>query len=143
MKDIGFPIRAGYVALLDGLTVAGKEVKVFDMIAPFPEKTPYIIIDSIMQVADNTRDTFMSEVTVDFKIYTSYNGDFGGRKLADQISNAVLELAIPTPGKAAVTADGFNVYRAKLLPTQDEFSSSDVKRTYLKRLVIEHLTEEL
>lgn len=143
MKDVEYPLRAGYVALLDGLTVGGKSIKVFDLVAPKPEETPYIIIDGIVPISNNTKDDFNSEVTVDLVIYTSYKGDFGGRKEADLIANAALRLVIPTPGKSGVSANGFNVYMAKLVSSNNELDYSVTKRTYRKRVTIEHFIQEL
>lgn len=137
------PLRTGYMALLDGIVVDGKQVPAFDMMATYPDKTPYIIISGITPISDNTKDTFMSEVTVDLLVYTSYKGDFGGRKLADQIEDRVLQLVIPSPGRSGVSAEGFNVYMAKQVSTDDELFESDTRNTYRKRITIEHLVEEL
>lgn len=143
MKDIELPLRTGYFNLLNGIVVDGKSIPVFDMQAPFPEQTPYIIIEGILPISGNTKDSFGYEVTVDLLIYTSFQGDFGGRKSGDLIANAVLGLVIPTPGKSGVSAAGFNVYMAKHVGSNPEMSSSDTKRTYRKRLTIEHLAEQL
>lgn len=143
MKDIKLPLRIGYIDLLDGINVNGKVIPMFDLEAPYPENAPYIIIDGIIPIQNNTRDDFSGEVTVELLIYTVYKGDFGGREEADLIANAVLGLLIPTPGKSGVSASGFNVFRAKLLTSNDEMSYTDTRRTYRRRLTIEHFVQQL
>lgn len=129
--------------LLDGIVVDGKAIPAFDLRPPYPDKTPYIIIGAITPISNNTKDKFLSEVTVDLLVYTSHKGDFGGRKIADQIENEILQVVIPSPGRSGVSAEGFNVYMAKQLSSNDELSVSDIKNTYLKRITIEHLVEQL
>ncbi len=143
MKDIKLPLRIGYLSLLDGITVNSKVIEVFDMEAPYPENAPYIIIDGIIPVQNNTKDGFLAEVTVELLIYTTYQGDFGGREDADLIADAVLGMLIPSPGRSGVSATGFNVYMAKLITSTDEMSYTDTRRTYRRRLVIEHLVQQL
>ena len=142
MKDPGLEIRTAYWNLLDGLTVGAITVPAFDYMATFPEAVPYIILGETLNIAQNTKDTFGTECTVDILIYTAYNGDFGGRKLADQIANAVLAVAIPTPGMPGITTTSFNVTSAKLLGVSDELTRGDGKNTFLKRITIEHIIFE-
>lgn len=142
MKDVTLPLRTGYYALLNNMVVEGKTIPVFDMMAPHPAQTPYIIIEGIVPISDNTKDSFISEVTVDLLVYTSFKGDFGGSKLADQIVNAILQKVISSPGKSGVSAAGFNVFMAKQRGTNGEMIGEDTKRTFRKRLTIEHLVEE-
>lgn len=142
MKDVVLPLRIGYVNLLAGLVVEGKAIPVYDLVAPYPAQTPYIIIEQMNFQSDNTKDSFMWEGTVDLLIYTTYQGDFGGREYADKILNAIQQLIIPSPGKSGVSAEGFNVYMAKQSRSNDEFDYSTVKRTYRKRLTIDHLIQQ-
>ena len=79
MKDVELPIRTGYYSLLNNMTVDGKQIPVFDMVAPKSATPPYVIVDSIMYVNENTKDSFGGEVTVDFLVKSRFDGDFGGR----------------------------------------------------------------
>jgi hypothetical protein len=142
MKDVVLPLRTGYVSLLNNMTVDGKQIPVFDMVAPVRATPPYVIIDSIMYVNDNTKDTFGGEVTVDFLVHARYDGDFGGREETDKIANKLYEIAIPSPGKAAVTAEGFDVTMAKNLGASDEMDYLATGRKYRKRISLEHTVWE-
>lgn len=142
MKDVGLPIRRGYFSLLNNMTVDGKQIPVFDMIAPADVSPPYVIIDQIMYINENTKDSFGGEVTVDFLVQSRYDGDFGGREESDLIANKLYQLAIPSPGRAAVTATGFDVIMAKNLGANDEFDYQDTGRKYRKRISIEHTVWE-
>lgn len=142
MKDVALPIRTGYYSLLNNMTVDGKQIPVFDMVAPVKATPPYVIIDSIMYINENTKDSFGGEVTVDFLVQSRFDGDFGGREESDKIANKLYELSIPSPGKAAVTAAGFDVTMAKNLGANDEFDYQNTGRKYRKRISIEHTVWE-
>lgn len=143
MKDITLPLRTGYVALLNNITVAGKIIKTYDLMAPKEADSPYVVISEMLSISQNTKDSFMSEVTVDLLIYARSDGDFGGRKTTDLIADALLQLIIPIPGRSGVSASGFNVYMAKQIGSQDEMDYTSTGRKYRKRLTIEHLVQEL
>ena len=143
MKDPELPIRAGYYALLNGIVVDGRAISVYDMQAPEKAVAPYIILGGILSFANNTKDGFGGEVQVNIMALSEFKGDFGGREITDKIVNRILELSIPTPGKAGITATGFNVYSAKKLRTNDEFDYPVTGRKYRKRVTIEHLVQEI
>lgn len=143
MEEVELPIRTGYFNLLNGIMVGGKAIPVFDMTAPIPVQTPYIIIDGILPITENTKDTFLYELTVDLLIYTSYKGDFGGRKAGDLIAREILKKVVPTPGKSGVLAAGFNVYMGKFLASNNEFTNGDTQRTYRKRITFEHKAQQI
>jgi len=143
VEEVELPIRTGYFNLLNNIVVGEKMIPVYDMVAPIPAQTPYIIIDGILPISDNTKDSFMYELTVDLLIYTSYKGDFGGRKAADLITREILKKVIPTPGKSGVNAAGFNVYMAKFVASNNEFTNGDTQRTYRKRITFEHKADQI
>jgi len=143
VEEVELPIRIGYYNLLNDLEVGEGLIPVFDMQAPYPESVPYIIIDGIVPVAFNTKDTFGYELTVELLIYTTFKGDFGGRKDSDLIAKEILKKVIPSPGKSGVVAAGFSVYMAKLVTSNNETSYIDTKRIYRKRMTFEHLVEQL
>lgn len=142
MKDVGLPIRRGYFSLLNNMTVNGKQIPVFDMVAPAGVNPPYVIIDQIMYINENTKDSFGGEVTVDLLVQSRYDGDFGGREESDLIANEIYQRVIPSPGKSAVTATGFDVIMARNLGANDEFDYQDTGRKYRKRISIEHTVWE-
>lgn len=143
MKDVVLPLRVGYFTLLNGMVVGGKTIQVFDSAPIHPASSPYIVIEGIVPISENTKDSFMAEVTVDLVVHTSFQGDYGGGKQADLIVNEILERVIPTPGKSGVSATGFNVYRAKHLRTNGEIQYQDTRTIYPKRVTIEHLVEQI
>ncbi len=143
MRDVGLEIRTGYFNLLDGIVVDGKTIHAYDAQAPATATAPYIIIGEIISIADNTKDGFGGEVQVHIRALSEFKGDFGGREVTDKIANKILELAIPTPGRAGITATGLNVYGAKLLNSSDEFDYPTTGRKYGKRVTIEHLVQEI
>lgn len=143
MEDVVLPLRIGYMSLLSGIIFEGKTVSVYDLIADAKAETPYIIIEKMVFQPDNTKDSFMWEGSVDLLIYTTYQGDFGGREEADKILGIIQKRIIPKPGKSGVSAQGFKVYMAKRGGSNDEFDYSTTKKTYRKRLSIEHLIQQL
>jgi len=145
MKDVVRPLRTGYYELLTGITnpdyklyFNDKPVEVYDTRATYPAETPYVILSDISTISDNTKSTFGNEVTVNLLVYTTFEGDFGGREDAEEISDQILEMVIPSPGRSGVQIENFNVSMAKLIGMDDEESISDTKYTYRKRIVIQH-----
>jgi len=143
VEEVELPIRAGYFSLLSGIVIGGKTIPVFDMVADIPTQTPYIIIDGILPISENTKDSFMYELTVDLLVYTSFKGDFGSRKPGDLIVREILKRVVPSPGKSGVSAAGFNVYMAKFVGSNNELTNGDTQRTYRKRITFQHLAEQL
>lgn len=143
MKLSSLPLRRGYYQLLNEIEVGDYTIPFFDKKAPNPSQTPYIIIQGITPFSGNTKDNFGESTQVTLFVYTSYMGDFGGTELADLITEQVLELVIPEPGKSGVSATGFNVYMAKLVDTKDEKFEHEAKTTFRKRITIEHLIQQL
>lgn len=146
MKDVVKPLRTGYFELLTGITDPNnklyfndKPVGVFDSRAPHPAKTPYVILSDISTISENTKTSFGNEVTVNLLVYTTFEGDFGGREDAEDICNQILEMIIPRPGWSGVQLEDFNVSSAVLIGMDDEDSYSDTKYTYRKRITIQHL----
>lgn len=142
MKDVVLPIRRGYFSLLNNMVVDGKPIPAFDMIAPKTAKPPYVVIENIMYINENTKDTFGGEVTVDLLVYDRSDGDFGGRQESDRIANEIYTRVIPSPGKSGVTAAGFDVIMARNLGAQDEMDYQATGRKYRKRISIEHTVWE-
>ena len=147
MKDVVKPLRTGYFKLLTGITDPNnklyfndKPVEVFDSIAPHPKKTPYVILSDFSTISDNTKTSFGNEVTVNLLVYTTFEGDFGGREDAEDICNQILEMVIPTPSISGVQIlPEFNVSSAVLQNMDDEYSYGDTKYTYRKRITIQHM----
>lgn len=143
MKDVELPIRAGYYQLLNGITVDGNTIPVYDMQAPNGAKAPYIIISEMVSFANNTKSGFGDQVQVNLLALSEFKGDFGGREVTDRIVNKILELSIPQPGKAGITATGLNVYSAVKVGSNYEFDYPTSGRKYRKRITIEHLVEQI
>lgn len=139
---MSLPLRTGYYSLLNNITVDGKQIPAFDMVAPKNVNPPYVIIENIMYINENTKDSFGGEVTVDLLVHSRYDGDFGGREESDKIANAIYGLVIPSPGKSGVSAAGFDVIMAKNLGAQDEMDYAATGRKYRKRITIEHTVWE-
>jgi len=146
MKDVVKPLRTGYFELLTGITdptnklyFNDKPVGVYDSRAPYPAKTPYVILSDISTITENTKSSFGNEVTVNLLVYTTFEGDFGGREDAEDICDQVLEMIIPIPGRSGVQLEDFTVSNAVLVGMDDEDSYSDTKYTYRKRITIQHL----
>lgn len=142
MKDVVLPIRTGYYGLLNNMVVDGQTIQVFDMVAPKNVNPPYVVIENIMYINENTKDSFGGEVTVDLLVYDREDGDFGGREQSDKIANEIYRRVIPTPGKSGVSAAGFDVIMARNLGANDEMDYQATGRKYRKRISIEHTVWE-
>lgn len=110
MKDCSNNIRTAYINKLNGfLSYNGKNVPVYGN-SPF--KTPpqyYVIIGDILESAQNTNQSFTSNVDVTIDIYTEQYLT-QDNSVADNISNQILTLLIPTTGIADIGDSDFQIF---------------------------------
>jgi hypothetical protein len=95
MKDSANNVRDIYVNALNGnITYNGKNVPVYGQ-PPFvtpPDR--YVIINNIIEVANNTNDSFDNEVEVTIEIYSEQNKNNNVSQV-DNISGQILNILIP------------------------------------------------
>lgn len=105
MKWAGESIRKG---LYDVLTALG--VSSYDMVAPQEKpRTIYAILGDYSQSSVNTKDTFTGTALVNIEITQPIQGQFGGRKPIDIITNQLLTTLRPTTNSIGLTAPGFKI----------------------------------
>jgi hypothetical protein len=143
MKIVGKPLSEGYHELLNNMLVDGRQISFYYLQAPYPTEEPYILITGIHADNTNDDDSFYGDVTVDLNVYTCFLGDFGTMDEADAIANEMMARLIPSPAISGVTAEGFNIFGAKMIGSTDLVRNLDSKVTYEKRITIEHLIEQL
>lgn len=143
MKIVGKPLSEGYFALLNNMLVDGREIGFYYLQAPYPTDEPYILITGIHAENENDDDAFYGDVKVDLNVYTCFPGDYGTMDVADAIANEMMERLIPSPSVSGVTAEGFNIYGARMVGSRDAIHSLDNKKTFEKKITIEHLIEQL
>lgn len=110
MKDCSNNVRTIYVNLLNGnLSYNGKDVPVYGQ-TPF-RTTPqnYVVISSIIEVANNTNDNFSSEVTVNIDIF-SEQYRVNDLSVVDNISGQILNLLIPDTHVNGFSDSDFIIY---------------------------------
>lgn len=110
MKDCSNNVRTIYVNALNGnISYLNKNVPVYGQ-PPF--KTPpdrYVIINNIIETANNTNDSFDNEVEVTIEIYSEQNKN-NDLSQVDNISGQILNILIPDTHINGLSDSDFYVF---------------------------------
>lgn len=143
MKDPGFPIRKAYRDALQGMTVGGSAVKVYDDLAIQNGPYPYVVLST--QTMND--DTCLFNTTIQVKVVTGYIGpDPGGRVQSDNIVDALLEKLATAFGDGSVELENGLLmndwyYETSLTTPPYTFGSYTVReRVLIFRSMVSQLT---
>lgn len=96
MKDIGLSLRTAYYNRLQGaVTYGGEVVNVYDSSSvPSVANKPYILLSTYIstELGEGSKQSYAQEVTLLIDVVTKFPNSMGGKKIADTISNSVIEL---------------------------------------------------
>jgi len=96
MKDVGELIRTKLFQRLTGsLTYEGNPITVYDsagVLAGAAE--PYVLLSTFVstELFEGSKQAYGQEVSVLIEVCTRFDNSYGGKKMADVISNQVMEL---------------------------------------------------
>lgn len=103
---------AYYQALNENIIYDGQTVPVFDVIPPDTEY-PYIVLGDQTIAEDTDKTSFGTEIVFTIQVVTGFEGIYGGKSEAYEISNDVIE-AIRTRSGSYLSLNGFNNYVTEL-----------------------------
>jgi len=110
MKDCSNNVRTAYLTKLNGnISYNGKNVPVYgdDSFATPPSS--YVVIGDISESANNTNQSFTSEVNVTIDIFSEQYMK-RDNSIVDNIANQILTLLIPTTGIADIGDADFQIH---------------------------------
>lgn len=144
MKWVGEDIKIAYVTAIGSNIVSeGKVVEVYDMEAPTTSDNAYIVLSSIIQNNENTKDTFSGYVTINLDITSSYSEPSRGRSQIDRILNSVLEIVHPNPSTVNLTSTVFKYKTCELVGGFDGFDNGGTDSQYRIIANIQHKFEQI
>jgi len=115
MKDPSYQLRKSVYELLNNtITINGNVVPAYDIV---PNVMPYIRIGETYVVENSDRTTDTVTVALNIYVVTSYEGEYGGMKDSDDISNNILQLI---NSKTNPTLTGYHTYITELLSASTE-----------------------
>lgn len=106
------------------LNVDGASIPVHDMV-PDSATPPYVVFDSITEVASDSMDSYGSSFEVTMQIITHYFGNTGGRKLNDMILKQIVSQLSTSESRQT---DDFWLVSAKFTNKNDFIELSTYKR---------------
>jgi hypothetical protein len=90
----------------------GSQIDVFSDMTPTTAGSSYIVLGQQTFVDDADKDVFGSEATQSVSVFTSFDGDRGGKKLSSQIADEVIRRIRTRTGLSL--APDFNMITATL-----------------------------
>jgi hypothetical protein len=89
-KSCDYELRKAYFEAISGITYANKTIGVYDEIAPEGAEYPLIILGTQSSNLSRSKDTFQRDALIEVSVLTTYTSDFGGKKVANDISNIII-----------------------------------------------------
>jgi hypothetical protein len=114
MKNPSVALQTAYYTALTSpaLTVGGVSIAVYSDMAPTTAGSSYIVLGQQTFVDDADKTVFGSEATQSVSVFTSFDGDRGGKKLSSQIADEITR-RIRTRAGLSLAPD-FNMITATL-----------------------------
>ena len=131
---------AYYQALNGNISFGGSNVPVYDIV-PKDADYPFIVFVSQNTIEDVTKDDFGTEIVFELDVVTGFEGSFGGKSQAYDISNDVVE-AIRTRTANYLSLSGFTMITTTLdssLILQEDYENYVL---YINKLRFRHKIQE-
>jgi len=131
---------AYYQALNGNISYGGSNVPVYDIV-PKDADYPFIVFVSQNTIEDVTKDDFGTEIVFELDVVTGFEGSFGGKSQAYDISNDVVQ-AIRTRTANYLSLSGFTMITTTLdssLILQEDYENYVL---YINKLRFRHKIQE-
>lgn len=144
MRNIGYELRVGYMALLSALTYMGKEVIAYDEIAdPNDSSQFYIVVSGQTSTDDSLKCGFSTIDLISFNIIAKYPLGSGTKKDVEMIADSLLALAIPSPGATGLNIPSLNIWDTKMITDRNLIDDSSNERIITKIITIQHRINDI
>jgi len=149
MKDATSELRKYYYTTLQGITLDGDVVPVYDdevndSVAPYTRDSPpdkYIILSNQNSADQSAKCSFQERHTIQVDsavIYPAYNGGF---RVAEQL-NAIVKERMLTDTAGAFDLDGFRVFRSREDLSRNLSEKTKVQNIYKRITIFNHSIAE-
>jgi len=130
-------LQTAYYQALDGeISYGGSNVPVYDVV-PEDADYPYIVFISQNVVEEPTKDDFGTEIVFELDVVTGFGGSFGGKSMAYDISDDVVE-AIRTRTANYLSLSGFTMVTTTLDSSFIVQEQSETEILYINKLRFRH-----
>jgi hypothetical protein len=95
MKDLGLIIRTKFYERLNGIAYSGGNLKVYDSASvPSSANPPYVTLGTFLstEIGEGSKDSYGQECMLQLEVITKASNSYGGKALADEITNQIMEL---------------------------------------------------
>tara|TARA_S200002703_G_C3731930_1_gene224966 strand:- start:182 stop:610 length:429 start_codon:yes stop_codon:yes gene_type:complete len=131
---------AYYQALNGNISFGGSNVPIYDVV-PDGDNYPYILLGSQNVIEDVSKDDFGTEIVMDIDVVTGFEGSFGGKSMAYDISDDVVN-AIRTRTANYLSLSGFTMITTTLdssLILQEDYENYVL---YINKLRFRHKIQQ-
>jgi hypothetical protein len=133
-------IRKHYIDLLSGLTVGSKAVPVYNL-AQVAQKPPYVLIFGGTSEDANTKGGFSDTVTVNVQVHTSFEGDYGGEKFADDVIIEIIDRRFQD-GAVYGSTDNFDIVTCRYSIAETARIQTNTSVHILKTIQFTHFVSQ-
>lgn len=142
MKDCSNNVRTAYLTKLNGnISYNGKNVPVYGDDSFTTPPSNYVIIGDISESANNTNQSFTSQVNVTIDIFSEQYMK-RDNSIVDNIANQILTLLIPTTGIADIGDTDFQIHAMSRLSSRYLAVTNGQNYIDRKILVINNLVNQ-
>lgn len=113
LKDLGYPLRAAYVAKFAVLAYNGIQVPTYDAFVPDTAPDFFVVVKDHNEADNSLKCGFNTDVHITVDIVTRFDPGKGSTAVSDNIGNQINGLLCSTdPAKKLVIGPDFNVMSA-------------------------------
>lgn len=103
-KDPQFELRKAYFETLTNITSNSQPVEVFDEIVPSTAAFPAIVFMQQTGRNDGNKDMFIRDEIIDIHVITKFLSDTGGKKVANDIVNQIVNKVLLGPSNYGISS---------------------------------------
>ena len=131
---------AYYQALNGNISFGGSNVPIYDVV-PDGDNYPYILLGSQNVIEDVSKDDFGTEIVMDIDVVTGFEGSFGGKSMAYDISDDVVN-AIRTRTANYLSLSGFTMVTTTLDSSIALQELTETHVLYINKLRFRHKIQQ-
>lgn len=133
--------QAYFTALNGQISYSGSVVPVYDVVPP-KTNYPYIVLGSQSLAEDRfNNDKRITSVVMDVDVVTGFDGSFGGKSQAYDISDSVVNRIRKTPGNY-LSLSGFFIITAVLENSFILQEQNETHTLYVNKLRFRHIIQQ-
>lgn len=142
MKDLSSVLRTAYYSRLNGnLTYNSSNVPVYDRVSN-TVSYPFVLLGEFRDTDDSDKTFYAHNCTQEVEVITAFDGNHGGKKASDNISDQIIERIRTRSSGYMVLNSSFNMTTTTLDETFTLTEEAGEHIVYRRVIRFRHLVDE-